>query len=74
MKQKDVEENFWSMLNIVIPAVSSTFGAGAGIEPLCSFFSPFTYVLNAALPLSRFSKICQFLIDAVVVIAVFKLQ
>lgn len=50
-------------------------GAGAGIEPLCSsFFSPFTSVLSAALPLTGFSKICQFLIDAVVVIVVFKVQ
>lgn len=37
-------------------------------------FSPFTFVLSAALPLNGFSKICQFLIDAVVVIVVFKVQ
>lgn len=57
------------------PYSRSAFGAGAGIEPLCSLvFSPFTSVLSAALPLTGFSKICQFLIDAVVVIVVFKVQ
>lgn len=55
------------------PYSQSAFGAGNGIEPSCSLlFAPFAYVLNVALPLTRFSKMCQFLIDAVVVIVVFK--
>lgn len=54
------------------PYSGSAFGAGAGIELIV--FSPFTSVLRAALPLTGFREICQFLIDAVVVIAVFKVQ
>lgn len=67
-EQRDVEENFWSMLNIVIPTVSLLFGLELSLY--AHFFSLFICVLNAALPLTRFSKICQLLIDAVVVIVV----
>lgn len=74
MEQKDVEENFWSVLNIVIPTVSLLLGMELEMSLCAHCFLTFTFVLNAALPFTEFNKIWCFLSDATVVIVMFKLQ
>lgn len=71
-EQKDVEENFWSMLNTVIPTVSLLLGME--LEMSLHHFLTFTFVLNAALLFTGFNEICHFLRDAALIIGVFKLQ
>lgn len=71
-EQKDVEENFWSVLNTVIPTVSLLLGME--LEMSLHRFLTFTFVLNAALLFTRFNKICHFLSVAALIIGVFKLR
>lgn len=73
-EQKDVKENFWSVLNIVIPTVSLLLGMELEMSLYAHRFLRFTFVLSAALPLTEFNSICHFLSDAAVVIVVFRLQ
>lgn len=67
-EQKDVEENFWSVLNTVIPTVSLLLGMELEMSLYADCFLIFTFVLNAAVPFTGFNKICHFLSDAAVVV------
>lgn len=55
-EEKDVEENFWSVLNIVIPTVSLLLGMELDVSLCAHSFLTFTFVLKAAFPLTEFNR------------------